>query len=259
MIMKLIDVLVSQSAETLNEISSKTNVMTDYHDIVIGMWIMANHNPKHFLELGTGTAGWPISMHNALNLKDTRFTLIEDMSWGSTNFEYRNEMYPKNFDELSTIISNKTKTTMNFEIFKEVNLNTIKGYDTLRIDYDTSFEEFENFIDNCSTNSVVFVDDFRFNISLKRVAYTMSLVFRKKLFPLWLGDQETAWVTNKQYRDYLLDIMHQQIDQIKTLKVNPRYFKQGIIDDVDWRYINTRGSSDLLFTTHKEKLKNLRN
>lgn len=250
--MKLFNNLLNTSAEAVNTITQNTNVMTEYHDMIIGIWIMANHNPKHFFELGSGTAGWPVVMHNVLNLEDTKFTLSEDMSWGSTDFVYRGEKYPKDATELTDLVNKKVFSKMNFEILETVDLSSVSKYDTLRVDCDPSFGDFESYIDNCDENSVIFIDDFKFNVSLKRVAYTMSLVARHKLFPLWLGDQESAWTNNQQYRNYLINKSYNQLEQIKTFKVNPRVFNQGVIDGVEWIYINSRGSNDLLFTTHNE-------
>ena len=250
--MHLVDKLFNYTAEEINYISSKTNVMTEYHDIVIGLWIIANHKPKHFFELGTGTGGWPVTMHNVLCMDDTRFTLSEDMTWGLSDFNYRGESYPKTIQELSQLIHAKSKTPMKFEVLQNADLAKIQPYDTIRIDCEPSFEAFEMYINHCDKSSIVFIDDFKFNISLKRVAYTMELVSKNKLFPLWFGDQESAWTTSKEYRDNLLRIMYNQIGKMKLLKVNPRVFDQGRVGITEWRYINTRGSSDLLFTTHKE-------
>lgn len=250
--MTLLERLLRHSAEEVSCIAYNTNVMTDYSDIAIGLWIMSNHNPKHFFELGAGTGGWPSAMHNVLGLSDTKFTLVEDMSWGLTDFTYQGESYPKTTNELKQIINQKTFSKMNVEVFQNVDLNDIPKYDTLRLDCETSYEDFEAYINHCNENSVIFIDDFRFNISLKRVAYAMTLASKQKLFPLWFGDQESAWTNNLEYRNHLLRTCYYQIDKIKSLKINPRVFMQDIIGDIDWKYINTRGGNDLLFTKHKE-------
>lgn len=250
--MELCDKFFNRTAKEIHNISINANVMTEYHDIVIALWIISNHNPTHFFEVGTGTGGWPVTMHNVLSLNNTRFTLLEDMSWGISDFNYRGEPYPKNINELTQLIINKVNTEINLEVLQQVNLSTLPKYDTVRFDCDTSFEEFEEYINHCEENSIIFVDDFKFNISFKRVVYTMSLASKNKLFPLWFGDQESAWTTNKEYRDQLLKTMYSQIDQTKLLEVNPRVFNQGLITGTEWRYINSRGNSDLLFTSHKE-------
>lgn len=225
--------------ELLFSVIKKSNVMSGIEEVLVASEILKIHNPKHIVELGAGAGGWSAVMW-LLGQNLANYTLIESMKWGEQNFSWNGELFPKNLDDLKNQILSKTNDTTNFSFFKEVDAEDLEKYDTFRYDGEISFKKFENYIKHSDEKSIFFVDDFKANVCPLRVMNVTKCVNNKILFPLWLSDKESAWVTNEEYRNYILDKLYTNIHYIE--KLNIKYIDHG---SSEFRCITTRVTKDV--------------
>lgn len=206
--------ITKQEAKT---IMLNNRAMSNVHDFYISSLLLELHQPKHIVELGTGTGGWISSITRLID-SDFHCTVFENYDWGQKGISWNGENYPKNLKELKKLIKGKAKHPNRFTFHEKIDPNVIQNYDTLRYDVSVDDEIIFTIINNSNDKSLIFVDDFAFNKAPERIYQILELERQGMLYPIWSGDKETAWTNNQNYRNNLVNSLSHGVENTKAVK-----------------------------------------
>jgi hypothetical protein len=222
------------------KIKEHTQVMAEPLDLLVANIILKTHNANKIYEIGTGSGAWAITQFNT-GIDTAEYVLLDNFSW-ATNGWTGHRFWPKNEDDLKDYLLGETNNNLKFTIVNsniydyiatmEDNINTI------RIDMDPDYNGFSKIIDKLDYNGLLIVDDVVFNMGLNRVVNLIDFKRQEKLFPLWIGLKESAWVKNIEYRDYLY---HEVCSIIKeNYSIGLTEYDERYLNVDHWKYFTTR-------------------
>lgn len=183
------------------KILEKNQSMSKPEDIYIESKILSNEmfNNCSILELGTGLAGWPLSLHY-LGVNNKKWTLVDNLAWFKDN-----EHYIDNIKEKMKILNGE---------FIELEINDIartkshldnKKFDVIRIDCNINEDIIDFIVTKCTNeNTLFFIDDIIPSWGFTRV-YLMFYLMMKYNFQLtWVGTNQCLLVKSEEIKNKIL-------------------------------------------------------
>ncbi len=186
--------------------------MSEENNLFCEYLILKKHNPKKIIEIGTGAAGWALTINELLNDNNLEFFLIEDFRQTNyTGFEW----WPDNLHELNDYILSKNQ---NFNYILQKNYNEIQDItaDVIRFDaWGLSLKDYKRNIKNITENSVIFFDDFSFNKDPDLIILVLELAKEKLIHPMWASETVSCWSRSKYYSNQIKSHLIEHKDIIK--------------------------------------------
>jgi spore coat polysaccharide biosynthesis predicted glycosyltransferase SpsG len=223
--------IIDDCFENYQPMESKANLICQY-------LILKEHNPKNIVEIGTGAAGWALTISDLLQRTDINFFLFENFE----ETQYQNhEWWPKNKKDLMNYILAKNK---NFQFDLSEKYSKVEKIDVLRYDaWGFSCQDFENIIEDCNKNSIVFFDDFSFNKDPDLVIMVLELFEKNLIYPIWASENSSCWSPSKDYSYYMIDFLKQKQSLIKQFTQCDCCYKQYNVSDLQFEMIQTKNCS----------------
>jgi hypothetical protein len=193
----------------MNIIIDKLNYCIDFYkpmgfknDLFYEYFVLKKHNPKKIIEVGTGAAGWALTMNDLLDNETLEFKLIEDFRQTNyTGFEW----WPKNKIEFSNYILEKNK---NLKYSLKEKYSKIDNGDVLRFDaWGFSLQEIESILNDLSENAIIIFDDFSFNKDLDLIILVLELAKKNLIYPIWASNTVSGWSKSKDYSKKMISYL----------------------------------------------------
>jgi hypothetical protein len=240
--------------ETFIELKLSTQVMSIPIDLLITNIILKEHKPSKIYEIGTGNGAWALT-HFLSGVIEPKYVLLDNFAWAKAGW-VGHKFWPNNEHELSEYLNNVTEHSLNFEVVNSNIYDYIESIDdnsnTIRIDMDLDHAGFSKIVDKLDDRGLLLVDDVVTNNGMNRVVNLIDLKRQGKLYPLWVGLKENAWVKNTVYRDELYEKLCNTIKQFHP-KIGLTKYDEPYLNLDQWKYFTTM-ESDIY-----KKFKNVEN
>jgi hypothetical protein len=238
--------------EQFVEIKEQTQVMADPLDLLVTNIILKEHAPTEIYEIGTGSGAWVITQFKT-GITAPEYVLIDDFSWAAKGWS-GHRFWPQDELDLRNYVDEQTNHKLSFKIVNSDIYDYIdimkSNINTVRIDMDPDHNGFEKIIDKLDDTGLLLVDDVVFNMGLNRIVNLIDFKRQGKIYPLWIGLKESAWVKNKDYRDQLY------VSACNTIKENYDIglteYDEPYLNIDTWKYFTTR------YHNFSEKFQNLK-
>lgn len=221
-----------------DELKNYYGAMSFGSDIFIASELLKMHCPACIAEFGAGSGGWSMTINEVLSYNNIspHFYLIENFNWPNKGIII--EGWPTNNDELSSHISSMSPK-MKFDIVNHN--NTIENVDTFRIDATASYNLMDEYINVCTDDAIIFIDDFNPNSGIYRIMYAIKAAAEKKIFPVWLGEKESMWCKNKEKSEMMVSHMYNIRLELKSRGVELFHTNYGdLYGGIEWNFIRTK-------------------
>lgn len=191
--------------ETYMPMESKTNLFLEY-------LILKEHRPKKIIEIGTGAAGWALTINQLFRKDKLEFALFENFD--QTNYKHY-EWWPTNKKELEDYIKSKNSK---FKFTLEEKYNKVEDADVIRFDaWGISFEEYKNIISHLKEDSIILFDDVAFHKDIDLIIITLELARQKIIYPIWGAETVTCWSRSEIYSKQMIHHLNKNSQLVKNL------------------------------------------
>lgn len=226
--------------EDFVRIKEEIQVMAEPLDLLVSNIILKIHNANKIYEVGTGSGAWAIAQFNT-GINSASYVLLDNFSWAVNGWS-GHRFWPKDEEDLAQHLMKHTDNNLQFTIVNSNIYDYIekmeKNINTIRIDMDPDYDGFSKIIDKLDHNGLLLVDDVVFNMGLNRIVNLIDFKRQKKLYPLWIGLKESAWVKNEEYRDYLYEKTCEVIKQ--NYDIGLTEYDEHYLNVDQWKYFTTR-------------------
>jgi len=231
--------MIFHDLQYITDLVKNTQVMSDPLDILITNVILHKHSPNDICEFGTGNGAWALTQFKS-GIIDSRYMLLDNFSWHKMGW-IGHRFWPKNSAELVDYINKQTSNSMNFDVIDveaKDYINEMSVCDVIRVDIDMEFQLLHEVIDKLTDNGVLLMDDVVFNMGLNRIVNLIDLKRAGKIFPLWIGNKESAWTINESYRDHLYEITTTALSEQYDFGLS--LLNEKTLNPDRWKYFTTR-------------------
>jgi hypothetical protein len=202
--MKEIIETINNCCEQYMPMESKTNLFLEY-------LILKEHQPKKIIEIGTGAAGWALTINQLFRKDKLEFALFENFD--QTNYKDY-EWWPKSKKELEDYIKSKNSK---FKFTLEEKYNKVENADVIRFDaWGISFEEYKNIISHLKEDSIILFDDVAFHKDIDLIIITLELARQKLIYPIWGSNTVTCWSRSKSYSKHMIFHLNKHASLVKN-------------------------------------------
>jgi len=209
--MKEIIETIDTCFEKYMPMESKTNLFLEY-------LILKEHQPKKIIEIGTGAAGWALTINQLFRKDKLEFALFENFD--QTNYKDY-EWWPKNKKELENYIKSKNSK---FRFTLEEKYIKVENADVIRFDaWNISFEEYKNIISHLKEDSIILFDDVAFHKDIDLIIITLELAKQKIIYPIWGAETVTCWSRSEIHSKRIMHQLNKNSQLVKNflnLKLN---------------------------------------
>lgn len=222
------------------DILEKNKCMSFYEDIFVESIILSNElfSGVKVLELGTGGAGWPLTLHD-LGVDNKKWLLMDNFSWVKNG-------NPLGWDSLEHLEVSISRLGSFNIIDADVNVDSIsqnshfKQVKVIRIDCHIEEETLEYLIENVLTDDgVVFIDDTTVGYGFTRIHIMFTLLLKHKFKLMWNGSKEVALCRTDGVIHNITNDIYTNLKDSDFVFFNKNFDKMPLISEQKMYYIST--------------------